>query len=388
MSNEAERKQTSVTAKSTSPTPLFTRDNPPPPPPRSTNNSQYSHLCPPPPPPRPTSLNRNLEIFKSRESTSHRQGRLSRSQAYLSVSDRTAQVPSNRSLNLSSGRSGRRVSFNDELLVGNRREKGTSYHNTLSNYCIGNTSSEPCIFGKRNTDIISRSSSGSALSGIMATKQSASNQFILSTSQPSLYVDSKAKDDQEWLEILAAVEGKSTSNNKIPHRGASNEIVNLDPLRNAQPSSITDTTLHEETRNYPTSSSTSLTPMQHGLQSGQRASGETSSPSRNAQLSSVSTDTTVHSPYEKASSNNPTSSFASTSHPKQHEELQDKKSYKERVLEVKNKILSTVRLIQETHAKDARNERSFSKQNFDNNGRCRRHPHIIVAKKRYGITVD
>lgn len=336
MSNWAETTRTSTTertslcTKRSSSTQLFTRDNPPPPPPRSSNTRQYSQLWPPPPPPRPHSLNSNLNFRRSssRESTGHRQGRLSWSQAQLSASERTDQgdrrrrisfqndvnshsFPS-RSIISNSDRYGRRASFDGDLLTGNRREKGASHHNAPSSYCVGNTSSESSMLGKRNTGFISRSPSASSLPKLMATQRSAS-------SQPILDAESKAKDDQQWLEILAATEGKSTNNNTRSHQGASNEIAN------------------------------------------------------------------VNSPNEKGSYYYPTSSSASTSHSKQHE-LRDKKSYKERVSsstkEIKNKILSTIRLIQEAQAKDDYKEKTSSKQNFDKDGRCRRHPRIIVAKKR------
>lgn len=447
---------------------LFTPDNPPPPPPRPDTNTngqsrRFSHLCPPPPPPPPAPLKIDFKArrLSSGEFISRRNSRrMSKSLTESSIADRRH----------------RRVSFQDEhpalkkklsTTFADREQKNeptnASENRKLRAEARSITESETCLSGLKKMERRNKRASISSTSVVVPRSESAlesrrpkelsksfhdniysgpsrkdSVQESFSSSMPDVLSEYKPKpnasfcddsvipkrqargksnaDDEEWTEIISAVENRTEVSEVVALPNGPQEVrpkveVKDPPAHNAHP------TLPRREASFNSAQSPRRSFKSHdGRARSQRpAVSEVNFDDHTARkASSFHEDFSCHTRKSSFQDNAMNQSvnqsrfregsacfsvdskhvqLKAASKIERQDETRDVKPDKEPEVSTPTKdktpndtsILSKISLPFRNRSgsiDDKAKEKSSNKPKYDKNGRCKKHPSIIIAKKR------
>lgn len=399
--------------------PKYTPDNPPPPPPRRNRRISHHHLFPPPPPPPPAPLKHNLKArrLSSGESISRRL--LHKSLTESSIPDRRR----------------RRVSFQDDppnvkqfsnsfsgtSLSGLKKMERRSKRASITSTSVvvptnGFHSKDERSY--RRPKQLSNSFPGKTFSG---PKRSNSIQESLSSSMPNILSSSRLAvehedadaNDQEWSDILSAVEDKNTNDNRdagadgpcpsklnnLPedHNVAITTTYSSHPTRQASFNENSRRSNRRQVREVFFDGSSPLDADDfHTVDrpTRQASFNENNRRSHRRDVSDVVFDGSsppdvdhIHQGDNVAMAETPSPTPSKKQDEPQTvvaEESEVSSDIKD--ISTKNKILNMcarpIQKVRSNRSGSIDEDPSSSRPKYDKNGRCKKHPSIIIAKKR------
>eukprot|EP00956_Cyclotella_meneghiniana_P019318 scaffold33025_cov73-Cyclotella_meneghiniana.AAC.3 len=379
------------------------RDNPPPPPPRSDRNRQkYSPLFPPPPPPRPPPLRSNIIAKQSSSIDSinlHRK-RLSLSKS-LTSTDSTPADRQHKCVTFEDDLLGSKdltirnpidrrhtcVTFEDDLISDMKnliiRTSSTDSFVPVSDAKSMSTSASSTTYAmvKKPMKPIPKSFSDSNSRHRLQPKSVHSSSFSqsgnLNAIQSRPPVEFDAVHNKEWHDIIAAIQvpkkkgSEYTLSSSMPNILSNHQPKPRTTLSSSLRSNLDvslESLLYDEDKNTEDYGS--------DLSASSNTAVDGSAPPSITRLDGLGEahPMPIYSSYEHRETGR-----AKSKHSKQHQSQGHRiravsSSAKDNL--TKNNTLSTKRLVQKAK------EKRSSKQKFDKNGRCKRHPMIVVASKR------